>query len=324
MNLKRTIKSAIFQFLWMFLKHNNIGNKPICIFSSRRGGSTWLQEIICSDNRIRFIDQPFSFYSGPPFLHEHIPIFSNSLPLFINNEDKLKIEQYLNKIFDGSLVHSSQWRFWQRNFWLESNRILLKITKGKPLIDWLSNHFNIDTLYLIRHPISQSISVMKTGWENDSWVYLKNDDFKSEFLNKELFKTCVNVLYNGSKIEKYVLNWCLENLIPFKSLNNHKEWTLLSYEECVTYPNDTVDYLAKELNLVNVEAMKNQIEKPSRTAKFTNSSFINVTKKEKIYYWKNEISNHNLRKCFDLIEQFQIDYYTRYDPFPTKNYLRIY
>jgi hypothetical protein len=323
MRTKRLIKTILFHFLWMFLRHEDVGNIPMCLFSSRRGGSTWIQELICANSRIRYIDQPFSFYSGPPFLHDFIPIYNNSVPLFTSKVEEQMIRYYLSRIFEGNIVHSSQWRFWKMNYLKRTNRILLKITKGKSLIEWISMNFRVDILYLIRHPIPQSLSVIKSGWENDSWVYLNNLDFRSKYLeNSGLVDYGKKILNEGGDLEKYVLNWCLENLIPYKAIERHPEWTLISYEECLTNSNEAVKYIADKLNLKNVDAMKRQIRKPSKTAKFTNANLNNIYKKQKIVDWEKQVEKDEISKCFKIIERFGIDFYSNATPFPDKKYLQ--
>lgn len=319
MNLKKLIKSIVFEILWSFLRHEKT-KRDICLFASRRGGSTWLQEVICINGRIRAIDQPFSFYSGPPFLHEHLPIVTNSLFLHLDQEDEMRIKKYVDSIFAGHLVLGAQWRFWKKSFLLKSNRILLKITKGKSLMKWFTDNYDVDMVWLIRHPIAQSLSVIKAGWENDSKVYLQNPFFVDQYLNAGLQEFAGKILDHGDILEKYVLNWCLESLIPFHTLQKKPQIILISYEESVLKPENMAAYLSEKLGLNNCSAMKKGMSLPSRTTKFTHADVGSINWHNKIQQWEKSVPNNLRNRCFDIIERFGIDLYSRSSLMPLEKY----
>lgn len=319
MNVKRQLKSLAFEVLWSFLRHEK-SKRDICLFASRRGGSTWLQEVICANGRIRSIDQPFSFYSGPPFLHEHLPIMANSLFLHLDQEDEKRVKKYVDGIFAGRIVHGAQWRFWKKSYLLKSNRTLLKLTKGKSLMGWFADNYDVDMVWLIRHPITQSLSVIKTGWENDSKVYLHNPFFVSQYLNQDLVNFAEKVLHHGDILEKYVLNWCLESLVPFHTLQRRPQIVLISYEESVLKPESMADYLAEKLALDHGAAMKKDMSHPSRTTKFTHTNTKSINWHTKLQQWQNNVPADLQDRCFDIVERFGIDLYSRSSVMPAKKY----
>lgn len=320
MNLKRQLKSIVFEILWSFLRHEK-SQRDICLFASRRGGSTWLQEVICQNGRIRAIDQPFSFYSGPPFLHEHLPIMTNSLYLHLDQEDEARVKKYVDRIFAGHIVHGAQWRFWKKSFFLKSNRVLLKITKGKSLMEWFSDTYDdVDIVWLIRHPIAQSLSVIKAGWENDSKVYLQNHFFVGKYLTPNLQELGKTVLNKGDILEKYVLNWCLESLVPFRTLQRKSQIILISYEESVLKPESMANYLSERLELDNRDSMTKGMSTPSRTTKFTHTNVKSINWQNKLQNWEKNVPNHLRNRCFDIIEQFGINLYSRSSLMPLERY----
>ncbi len=323
MNLKRQLKSIVFEILWCFLRHEKT-RRDICLFASRRGGSTWLQEVICENGRIRSIDQPFSFYSGPPFLHEHLPIMSNSLFLHIDQDDEVRVKKYVDDIFAGRLVLGTQWRFWKKSFLLKSNRTLLKITKGKSLMGWFADNYDVDMIWLIRHPIPQSLSVIKAGWENDSKVYLQNKFFVNQYLSDDLVEFSENVMRQGDILEKYVLNWCLESLVPFYTMKKRPDVILISYEESVLKPECMTGYLSDKLLLDNSGSMRKGTSIPSRTTKFTNDNVNTVDWKNKLKQWQDTVPKDLQNSCFDIVERFGLDLYSRSSYLPLKQYQLFY
>ena len=252
-------------------------------------------------------------------MHEHLPIVSNSLFFHLDPEDEIRVKKYVDGIFAGHIVLGAQWRFWQKSFLLKSNRTLLKITKGKSLIEWFSNTYDVDMVWLIRHPIPQSLSVIKAGWENDSKVYLQNQFFVDRYLTPDLQKFGEAVLSDGDILEKYVLNWCLELLIPFHTLKTNPQINLISYEESVIKPDSIAGYLAKKFDL-NFNSLKKRMTLPSPTTKFTNTNIKSISWKDKLQYWETTVPIDLQNRCFDIVERFGIDLYSRASFMPANKY----
>ena len=74
--------------------------------------------------------------------------------------------------------------------------------------------------------------------------FLRNQRFVERHLGDELAKYARELLEDGSELERFVLNWTLENLVPIRLLPERPHWTYLSYEQCVLEPERTLDDIA--------------------------------------------------------------------------------
>lgn len=99
MNSRRIAKALVKQVLEDLspkLHSKSDSDDDILLFASRRGGSTWLSELIFAQDNIRFIDQPLSFFSSPPFLHTRLPMVNASQFIKLPGEQQEMVGEYLN------------------------------------------------------------------------------------------------------------------------------------------------------------------------------------------------------------------------------------
>ena len=313
-------KILIKQSIWELLSRHRQGRKKnICIFASRRGGSTWLMELIGSNKGLRYIDQPFSIYSASLIQLQYLPVFDYGQFIHLDKEEKEMVKYFFNRLLEGSLKINSQWKFWQQDFDFVSNRLVLKIVDAKGIIDWIEECFDVHVIYLTRHPIPQALSVMRNGWGLTVQAYLRNSYFVEHYLNDGVLAYCHDILEKGSLLQKYVLNWALENLVPIRMIPDKPDWIRISYEDLTLFPEKTIVQLARVLDLANLDAMMKKIKRPSRsTRKFSTGQKKYMISSHNHDYliksWRKEISDEDERSAFKILEKLGITIY-RYSQF---------
>jgi len=313
---KILIKKSIWELL---SRHRQGSKKNICIFASRRGGSTWLMELIGSNKGLRYIDQPLSIYSASLIQFQYLPVFNYGQFIHLDKEEKEMVKYFFNRLFEGSLKINSQWKFWQKDFDFVSNRLVLKIVDAKGIIDWIEECFDVHVIYLTRHPIPQALSVMRNDWGLTVKAYLRNSYFVEHYLNDGVLAYCHDILEKGSLLQKYVLNWALENLVPIRMIPDKPEWIHISYENLTLFPEKTIVELARALDLANFDAMMKKIKRPSRsTRRFSTGKKKYMISSHNHDYliksWKKEISDEDERSAFKILEKLGITIY-RYSQF---------
>ena len=118
----------------------------------------------------------------------------------------------------------------------------------------------------------------------------------------------------GTKMEKYVLNWALENLIPISLFPNRPSWLFVSYEELILDPKCVVTKLSRFLRLEDINRMMSTIRKPSRTTKksstqATREQIKNGNRDYLVRRWRYDITKEDERKAFRILERLGIDLY---------------
>lgn len=293
----------------LFNIHNECEDNDIFIFSSPRSGSTWLMEIINSQNNFKYVNEPLHTNRHKGYLTNIKPTWSE---IYSSNTRKDQFLSFFRKINNNKLFVGQQKlkHIYKGEFDYNTNRKVFKILRAKDLINVFENEFEITVVYLLRHPISVALSLVKEEMENRSNYYLNNDKYMHNFFTQDQIDFSYNILENGSKFEERILQWCLENVPPLKFLDS-KKWLIVSYEDLVVNERETIEKLYDQLNLNDLDSMFKQIKKPSRTtANKKSEELINKRNKESlIKKWEKEITVMERKKAFQILNKFEIDIY---------------
>ena len=301
-----------FRRLILFLlkvSHTQGKKKNIVLITTRRGGGTFLSELIGStDNSMRICHHIFSWYQNDFYTRLHFNVKKNNQeirPDFNNTS-------FFKKINTGKIIPWTSCNIFNQNFVRNSNRIIYKITEAKGLFDWFVENEDIITFYQVRHPIPTSLSILKNEWELTVNAYLKDKDFVERFLKGSKYDYCLKIMNGDDKLGMLILNWVLENLIPLNS-KYLKKVLLISYEEFILNPEKYLTLIGKELSIkLNID-IESLIRKPSGSkfysSKLTNNAIKNNDKSYLISSWKKFIDDSYEKNLMSILETFEIDIY---------------
>ena len=206
-----------------------------------------------------------------------------------------------------------------------SDQLAIKLCNGKSLIDYIWNSFDVEIIYLLRHPIPQSLSVIRKKWGYLGPInsYLNNNNFIKKYLNKEQVEYANFILHNGNILIKNVLNWILQNIIPLKSKNLLK-WTTITYEELVLNTNQVINLLVDSYNLRNEELIYKISKRPSKNTTKNSKKKLKINNELDILKrWQSTVSNNEKEGINRLLKIFNIDYYNAFSYLPTKSLFEI-
>lgn len=297
--------------------HREKGKQNICIFSTRRSGSTLLMQMISSQPGINYVDQPFDLGKYNPY-KQSMPNMSLSKFIHLNEQQQVLLRNYFQDvILKGRLKGYSEWNYFRNSYNFMIDRYVIKILNAMPLMDWFSENFNVKILYLVRHPIPVSLSIIKRTWGNTAEAFLHNPHFTQSHMNERLIRFSSSILENGTKLQKFVLEWCLENLYPLFVVNKRKCLTI-TYEELVLRPRQMVNLICEYLNLPNREKMLSTKLKPSiNTSKRSKKDIKTRSPSYLVNRWKKEIDEESEAKAMGILEEFGIDAYEKGSTVPS-------
>jgi len=309
-----SIKDFIKVMLGTFAVYK-LNKKPIFIFGTRRSGSTLLTKMIYSQPRVDYVTEPLNLWR----YHRHYHRLPNPyLSKFISlkaNEEKL-LSEYFRALLAGRCRLRNQWNVFDKDYSFCVNKLVIKVLSGKRLIDWFDYNFDIEVIYLIRHPIPVSLSIIKRGWGNTADAFLKNDYFSKYFLDDDKEGFCRSILTNGLPIEAYILEWCLENLYPL-SIYHQRPWLVLTYEELVSRPRQVSELICSRFDLPNPERMCKTLLRPTKTSMRESRDFIRIEgPSQRAVHWLNEVNEQELNQIKNIFEVFGLKEYSVYNPFP--------
>jgi hypothetical protein len=264
------VKEAV----WLTTRHTPGAKADIALFATRRGGSTWLMEVIGAAPGFRSLDQPFSVMTAnlTPGHYRSIPKYHGGEIVSPTVDDLASLHRYVEKILGGEIPVNAPYRFWKKGFRRKTSRQVLKIVGAKSMVTWLDDNFDLDIVILTRHPITQAASCIRNSWTLTVPAYLDNKRFVEQHLQGDLESRCQDVMSGGTLLDKFVLNWGLENLVPLTEIESHHDWTHVAYEATVLRPEDVVADLAARLDIDNVASLLKMVRQPSRSSGLSTAS----------------------------------------------------
>ena len=307
-------------FFGKIINIHHLNNLPnIFLFSTPRSGSTWLMELILTQNGFKSCNEPLDIRN--PMVRRYLNINTWFDLYSVNSLEK--IQNYFEKIINGELKHLGSNPF-DKNFRFITNRIVFKIINGcEDKIDWFLKSFKCKVIFLIRHPIAVSLSRKK-------YPRLKvfiTSDFKRHF-SEEQIEISKKIIRSGSKLEKGVLSWCLQNSIPLRKIDDR--FLLVTYEQLALEPEKPIKRICELMKCDNMWKISNRIHKPSWSVKghsdnttesYFNRNHTKNVNKYLIEKWKRKVSREKEKQLFEILEKFNIDIYEFGSVIPNQRYL---
>lgn len=310
----RSIRAAAREAIWFAMCQHEQGNDPnILLFATRRGGSTFAMELIAANRGIRPMNQPLETQSRNLTLGQslEIPRFNQGQITSLDGHNAERMSDLMVKIFSGEVVINAPTKFWKSNVDMKSNRLVLKITDAKPMIDWFDTNVDSQIVYLTRHPIPQSLSCIRNDWTLTVDAHLNDPAFVETNLSDVAVALAHDVMRGDNTLQQFVLNWALENVAPMRVLADRPAWVHVRYEDCVTNPEDTLALLADRLHLTDLDRMRGVLAQPSqssrRSTEATRADIEAGRGADTVTRWRDSIDDDDERRCNELLEAFGID-----------------
>jgi hypothetical protein len=315
----QNIKIWVRAQLWSKVKLTSryeVDNRPVFIFASRRGGSTWAMEIFSQKKEFLNIRHPFSVYNVPNYLLSELPIVRCGEFVDPSFHEYQMLKQFLDKIINGKVVFNSKAKFWKPSFSFRPSRLVLKITSAKSLYQELKKSFDFYGIYLTRHPIACALSCSRNNWGTTSPAFLNSRSFlERNNIEASLLEEMQIIEDGDNELKRHVLNWALENLDLVRILKEQKTPLLhLYYEDLVLYPEINLTKIGDYTNTVfSLEEQKN-IKKPSGSTKGRSErGFEKVlsdgNKREIANGWQKKVSSEDIKWTYELLEKLGINLY---------------
>jgi hypothetical protein len=290
---------------------------PIWLFSTRRSGSTLLMELLYSQRHINYSAQPLDFWHYHPY-RESLPQPYLHRFISLESDEERTLHAFFRQLLDGRIRVRSQWNLLDSSYSFIVDRLVVKVLNAKPLIDWFAERFEGQMVYLVRHPIPAALSVLRRGWGCTAEAFLANDYFCRTYLDEARIKECRRILKHGSALERHVLEWGLDNMVPLSVFRN-RSWLTLTYEELIARPVPMCRLLATWLDLSEPDRM---IERMSRPTKTTDArSKADITERNSAFLlrrWESEVDLEVAHELMRMLEELcRINVYAADSAFPT-------
>jgi hypothetical protein len=221
------------------------------------------------------------------------------------------VENYFNRLLARHYVVRSQWRLWSKSYHWVWNRYVVKELNAKALMPWFEHTWSqrAKIVYMTRHPLASAASTLQKKWQHTAGIFLHSPEFCRQYLDTAMAQLSQQIIEGGSGLEKFVLDWCLENLVPSR-LWQSSSWLTVSYEALVSDPLAACQRICSRLDLPDLDRMVQVAGIPSPTA--TKASRQQIEERgahSRLDAWMREIAPGELAKLSRILDTFQIGLY---------------
>ena len=297
---------------WATCRHEQGPDPNILLFATRRGGSTFAMELIGANRGVRPMNQPLETLSPNLTAAQwlDIPHFHEGQITSLDDADAERLAALMERIFTGRAVINAPTRFWAPDFPMRSNRLVLKITDAKPVIDWFASSFPVDIVYLTRHPVPKALSCIRNRWTLTVDAHLRDPAFVDRYLADAAVALAHDTMAHGTDLQRFVVNWALENAAPAQLIGARPEWMHVRYEDCVADPSGTLERLADRLALTDLDRMHAVLSRPSQSsARSTDATRQTITSgrgADTLERWRADVDPDDEAWCHKTLETFGI------------------
>lgn len=276
--LSRTASSLVLrELLFRVCCRHRQGERPnILLYCNRRGGSTWMLNTMAAHPGCRYIGRPFLTLLRSRH-RRRVPSLARNASRYdageltqiihIEAKDEERFRQLAGDIIDGLIEVHPTLNFRAPYFHRVTDRMILQMTSGGPLIEWFDENFAVMTGILLRHPVSNALSIIAKGWPSHAHEYLADERFVDGHLSGTQVDLARRVLTGRSEAARHVLDWTLKMLVPVRAYESgrHPSWLAWTYEETVADSERIVRLIARHFEFGDVDAMLEQVTRASRT-----------------------------------------------------------
>ena len=321
--LRDSARATVKELVWLTVRYEHGTRPDICLFCTRRGGSTWLMETIAANRGILPLNQPLEILTPnlTPYQYRRLPKFDKGQVVHPDADQERELRAYTDDLMAGRIRVNAPHRVWAREFRFRTDRLLLKIGDAKPMMDWFDATYDLDIVYLTRHPVPQALSCLRNGWLTSTSAYLRNDWFRAEVIADEQLGTYAEHLdRTGSDLERYVLNWVVENLYPLRVIADRPQWLALSYEECVLDQDRVLKEVCTRLGLTDLERMRRAAARASRSSGLSDAATLSAIRggdrQRQVSGWEEQVDESDRRAVARILDRFGIGLYSADHPLP--------
>lgn len=296
------------------------GPRPnILLFCTRRGGSTWLLNALAAHPGMRYLGRPFMILLESRWAKrvpdlDHAAGGKAACPrrhiIHFDDEDESRFRSIAGDVVAGRIPVGPSLNFRAPYFHRVSDRLAAQMTNCTAMIEYFDATFDVATVILLRHPITNALSIEREGWAPECFEFLDHAWFRDTQLTSVQVDRARAIEESGSLRERHVLDWCLKMLVPIREFDSgkHPDWLMLSYEHTILDPVRAVGLLSEALHLPEQAPILAQLARPSRTV--TPSTAEQRTDPEYLLSrWRADVSGSQEQELMSLLELFELDAY---------------
>jgi len=290
-----------------FVEMNHASDRALYVAGSRRGGTTWLSEVLAEAYRCRLIQEPLR--------SDHAVRGARwfSFGRYLDPDDPAPdVEAFVRRVLEGRV--RAVWSD-RENTVRFVRRRLVKDVWQNPLVPWIARHFpDVPIIYILRHPVPSAWSLVKLGWE----VYLEPMLAQPTLVDGPLANLAAVVSshrHDEDPLVPHVLRWCIENYVLTKMLERDRVHVLY-FEDLVEHPDVELARVDAYLHRFATGAWKLRRETPQALTRpsFTDyrgsaTAMDTDARARLLDGWTLSVPPDTVDRALELVKAFGLDLY---------------
>jgi hypothetical protein len=212
--------------------------RHVLVFGSGRSGTTWIGDVLASCDQCYSLFEPmrpasveecpgwgeFSELPGP-FLpadaqHEQwhkfwTDVLNGKVKNRWTRQDWRRVPEHLQNVpLVNQLLYSRAKACFDRQA-STADTCIIKEIRCNLMLPWILKNFQIDPLFIMRHPCAVVGSRIRLGWECNL-----EDLYVQPGLQELLAPWADNIKSVTTSVERMAVLWCIENLVPLRLVND--------------------------------------------------------------------------------------------------------
>ena len=285
---------------WSYVDLDHSLGATTLLAGSGRSGTTWLGEILDRHHDHRVIFEPLRASLVPAVAH-----FAHSQYIRPGDDDPRWVDP-VERILRGRL--RNRWADHQNHVHVARRRLVKEI-RANNLLKWVKVRFpEVRVVWIVRHPGAVAVSALALGWRHHLDDLLAQPDLVADHLEPLL--PAIEAAH--TPFERFVAQWCIETLVPFRMLGP-SDACLVFYEElCLAPVAESTRVLAAVGQQVDA-ALAGALDRPSKLARDDSA----VRRGEDLVTgWTTHVDDADLRGAAALLDAFGLSEVYSTDPVP--------
>ena len=277
--------------------------KSVLVCADPRGGSTWLTEMLLTEQRLELIWEPLHLKHNTLFnqlgfcYRQHIPE-STVWP---------EAKEAFTKVFTGINLNLWTTLYTSLHQLIKSERLLVKMCRAGLMLPWLTESFAFERkpIFMIRHPFAVVASQLRhNGWQKlTSTYHIPDSPFNDIYLEHKPFLQNLTTPH-----EILTATWCLTNSYILNHPKNNINWISLTYEHLLTEPIRQLTRVYERWNMEMPAEIVEKIMLPSKTA--IDSSPVHNTDLL-LQQWRKYFNEFQIEDMLKILGYFNITLYDK-------------
>jgi hypothetical protein len=255
----------------------------------------------CSD--VRYVYEPFN-HEWMPVLHRQLDHFT-----FLNAPPSSLVCEVAGSAFQGRQSWKQLKRATYRGYLGAATRrasnVIVKDPTASLMSSWISQQFNAQILFIMRHPCGFASSLDALGWQPGVSRLLRQDVLMQDHL--EPFRKALTRARND-KWKTLGAIWASIHLVYTKQMESQPDWYLYKYEDICNEPAEQFASIAKALGLT---LSSHSIQKIQSLSKTDSADPGSTRRNSKVMpdIWKQRMSVSEIDSVMEMVAEFGLNYY---------------